>query len=129
MTASLADEIRAGHCGMANDAMVTAMLDVQRARDASLADALLRADERMPPVLIAGAGHVRKDAGVPVYLARRVPDKRTLSVAFLEVGGFAEPPLVELAAQYDFVWYTPRVDDLDPCDRFKEQLEKMKKPS
>jgi hypothetical protein len=40
-----------------------------------------------------------------------------------------EPPLVELAAQYDFVWYTPRVDDLDPCDRFKEQLEKMKKPS
>ena len=128
VTASLADEIRAGHCGMATDAMVTAMLDVQRARDATLADALLRANERMPAALIAGAGHARKDAGVPVYLARRAPDKHSLSVAFLEVGGFAEPPLVELAAQYDFVWYTPRVDDLDPCDRFKDQLEKMKKP-
>ncbi len=127
--ASLADEIRAGHCGMANDAMVDAMLDVQRVRDASLADALLRADERMPAVLIAGAGHVRKDAGVPVYLSRRAPDKRALAVAFLEVGGFEKPPLEELAPLYDFVWYTPRVDDLDPCDRFKEQLEKMKKPA
>ena len=126
VTASLADEIRAGHCGMANDAMVTAMLDVQRVRDASLADALLRANQEMPAVLIAGAGHVRKDAGVPVYLERRVPDERTLSVAFLEVGGFEEPPLAELSTQYDFVWYTPRVDDQDPCERFKEQLEKMK---
>jgi len=128
VTASLADEIRAGHCGMASDEMVTAMLDVQRVRDASLADALLRANERMPAVLIAGAGHVRRDAGVPVYLERRAPEKRALAVAFLEVGGFEVPPLAELAPQYDFVWYTPRADDLDPCERFKEQLEKMKKP-
>ena len=129
VTASLADEIRAGHCGMANDEMITAMLGIQRVRDASLADALLRADEHMPAVLIAGAGHVRRDAGVPVYLERRAPDKRALAVAFLEVGGLEEPPLAELAPQYDFVWYTPRIDDLDPCERFKEQLEKMKKGS
>ena len=25
----------------------------------------------------------------------------------------------ELVPLYDFVWFTPRVDDLDPCDRFK----------
>jgi hypothetical protein len=26
------------------------------------------------------------------------------------------------ALPYDFVWFTPRVDDLDPCERFAEQL-------
>jgi uncharacterized iron-regulated protein len=124
---SLGEEIRAGHCGMANDAMVDAMIDVQRVRDASLADALVRADETMPAVLIAGAGHTRKDRAVPLYLARRAPDKHVLAVAFFEVGREA-PPLDELAQAYDFVWFTPRVDDLDPCERFHEQLERMKHP-
>ena len=119
---SLADEIRQGHCGMANDAMVSAMIDVQRARDAAFADALVRSG--VPAVLIAGAGHVRRDRGGPLYLARREPDRRVLAIAFLEVG--REPPdREELAAAFDFVWWTPRLDDLDPCTRFKEELEKL----
>jgi len=107
---------------MATDAMVSAMIDVQRARDAAFADALVRSG--VPAVLIAGAGHVRRDRGVPLYLARREPDRRVLAIAFLEVG--REPPdREELAAAFDFVWWTPRLDDLDPCTRFKEELEKL----
>jgi uncharacterized iron-regulated protein len=119
---SLADEIRQGHCGMADDAMVTAMIDVQRARDAAFADALIRSG--VPGVLIAGAGHVRRDRGVPLYLGRRAPDRRVLVIAFMEVG--REPDRQELASAFDFVWWTPRVDDLDPCTRFKEQLERLR---
>jgi uncharacterized iron-regulated protein len=121
---SLADEIRAGHCGMADDAMVTAMIDVQQARDASLADALLRGG--VPSVLIAGAGHVRKDRGVPLYIARREPSRRVLSIAFLEDSERSPEEEQELLSAFDFLWFTPRVDDVDPCERFREQLEKMR---
>lgn len=27
----------------------------------------------------------------------------------------------------DFVWFTPRVDNDDPCSKFKEQLRRAKK--
>jgi hypothetical protein len=50
-----------------------------------------------------------------------------LAVAFIEVSEHATADLADLERAYDFLWFTPRVDDLDPCDRFKEQLEKMKK--
>lgn len=123
---SLAQEIRDGHCGMADDRMVNSMLDVQRARDATLADALLRS--AVPAVLIAGAGHARKDRAVPLYVARRAPERHVLSLAFVEVGRSpAEPDeLDELERAFDFVWFTPRVDDLDPCERFREQLERLR---
>lgn len=120
---SLAEEIREGHCGMANEAMVSSMIDVQRVRDATLADSLVRSG--VPAVLIAGAGHVRKDRGVPLYLGRRAPERRVLAIAFLEVGRAPEE-LQSLERAFDLIWWTPRVDDLDPCERFKEQLEKMK---
>src|SRR5262249_10288271 len=120
---SLADEIREGHCGMVADPhAIDAMIDVQRVRDATLADALVRVG--VPAVLIAGAGHVRKDRAVPLYLARRAPQRRVLAVAFIEVSAAATTDQPDLERAYDFLWFTPRVDDLDPCQRFKRELEK-----
>jgi len=29
---------------------------------------------------------------------------------------------------FDYVWFTPRVDESDPCEKFREQLEKMRAP-
>ncbi|MFI5317710.1 MAG: ChaN family lipoprotein [Myxococcota bacterium] len=120
---SLVQEIREGHCGVADDGMIAAMIDTQRVRDATLADALIRSP--IPAVLIAGAGHVRKDRAVPLYVARRAPERRVISIAFVEVGPDAAAR-AELARDFDFLWFTPRVDDLDPCDRFREELEKMR---
>ena len=122
---SLAQEIREGHCGMANDQMVESMIAIQRVRDATLADSLVRGGA--PAVLIAGAGHVRKDRAVPVYLGRREPERRVLSIAFREVSqGESEKVDDDYGTAFDFVWFTPRVDDLDPCERFKKELEKMR---
>jgi len=120
---SLADDIREGHCGMADPHAIDAMIDIQRVRDAALADALLRAG--VPAVLIAGAGHARKDRAVPLYVARRAPQRRVLAVAFVEVSERASADQADLERPYDFLWFTPRVDDLDPCEHFKKELEKM----
>ena len=131
---ALADEVRAAHCGMAPEAMVEAMLNVQRVRDAELADALLGAASADGGVLIAGAGHVRRDRGVPLYLARRAAQKSVLALAFSEVPsgpGDSEEP-AELASQlglaFDLVWFTPRVDDEDPCEHFRHELERLRAP-
>ena len=62
---------------MAPEAMVDAMIDVQRARDATLADVVARARRGATArVLIAGAGHVRRDRGAPLYLERRAPTQQ-----------------------------------------------------
>jgi hypothetical protein len=27
---------------------------------------------------------------------------------------------------FDLIWFTPRVDDEDPCEKFRDQLEKLR---
>jgi uncharacterized iron-regulated protein len=128
---AMAREIHAAHCGYAVGTQVDAMLLVQRARDAQMAESLAAAGEQHGAVLIAGAGHVRRDYGIPTYLASRTPEASVLSVAFLEVSqdkleptayvaGFARPTF-----PFDYVWFTPRVDDDDPCVAFEQQLKKL----
>jgi len=131
---ALVDEVREAHCGMAPETMIDVMIDVQRARDAGLADALLGASGSDGAVLIAGAGHVRRDRGVPLYLTQRAPGRSVLALSFVEVPGAAtesEDPLErasQLDSAFDLVWFTPRVDDEDPCLRFKHDLERMRAP-
>jgi hypothetical protein len=28
---------------------------------------------------------------------------------------------------FDYVWFTPRVDDEDPCEKFKSRFDQLKK--
>jgi uncharacterized iron-regulated protein len=131
--AALAEEIRAAHCGYASDESVEAMILVQRARDAQMAESLAAAGQQDGAVLIAGAGHVRRDYGIPIYLTSQAPGASVISVAFLEVSqGRLNPP--DYAARFrsqtlpfDYVWFTPRVDEDDPCAAFEEQLKKLRK--
>jgi uncharacterized iron-regulated protein len=129
---AMAEEIREAHCGHAPDDRVAAMIVVQRARDAAMAEAMLTAPQRDGVVLIAGDGHVRNDRGVPAYLRRNGPAARTVSVAFFEVSGrlttpegYAEPFGGRLP--FDYVWFTPAVDDEDPCETFRKSLERLKR--
>jgi hypothetical protein len=111
--------------------MVERMIEAQQARDAHLARALLdHASDGA--VLIAGNGHVRRDFGVPLHLARWAPDASVASVGLLEVSPGDETPGDALAhldggvIPFDYVWFTPRVDLVDPCERFREALEQMR---
>jgi uncharacterized iron-regulated protein len=110
----LEKDIAESHCGARPPPNILAgMVEAQRARDARMAAVL-----KNPSVLIAGAGHARRDRGVPLYIA----DGDVISIAFLEVQAgqtspqdyfddFASP------ASFDYVWFTPRAKREDPCGR------------
>jgi len=132
---ALAAQVRDAHCGMVPDAMIEPMIDIQRARDAALADAMLGAATRHGAVLIAGGGHASRDGAVPLYLERRAPQRVVFALAFVEAPRDAEGAGEDLAQRaaalgegFDVIWVTPRVDDEDPCSRFRHDLERMRKP-
>jgi uncharacterized iron-regulated protein len=112
------------HCNMLPDAIVPGMVLAQRARDATLAEALLDPGPD-GAVLIAGDGHVRRDLGVPAYLRAMRPGESIVSVGLLEVEAGKTDPEAYLTdsaggeSQYDFVRFTPRWDRPDPCEKFK----------
>jgi uncharacterized iron-regulated protein len=112
---SMQDELRAAQCGEAPAHELIGMVRVERARDAMMADRLAATAGTGGGVLIAGNGHVRKDRGVPWYLARLRPGARSVSIGLLEVQDDAREPALGLP--YDYVWYTARVDDRGaPCE-------------
>ena len=128
----LNQEIDAAHCGYANKEMIEAMAYAQFARDAHLAREMSAAGEVDGAVLIAGAGHARSDRAVPFHLRRMAPGRAIISLAFLEVSA-GENAATAYAAPFggdtlpfDYVWFTPRVDIRDACERFEEQLKKMR---
>jgi len=116
-------EMRDSHCGKLPDAVLPAMVTAQRARDATMANGMQAAHDGA--ILIAGAGHVRTDRGVPIYLAARAAGATIASVAFVEVhtGGTTAPDYAErFGAErlpFDYVWFTRRADDVDHCARFE----------
>jgi uncharacterized iron-regulated protein len=122
-------ELRDSHCGQVPDTAIDRMADVQWARDARIAASLARAGQRDGAVLIAGAGHVRRDRGVPVHLARQAPDASIASVAFAEADAAAVKPgdyaqrFGSDTLPFDYVWFTPKVDADDPCEKLKKATE------
>ena len=129
---AMTEEIRGSHCGHAPEDRVGTMIVAQRARDAQMAEALVTAPGNDGAVLIAGDGHVRNDYGVPAYLRRIDPSARIVSVALVEVvatraniEGYAERFGGRLP--FDYVWFTPAVDDEDPCEKFRKSLDRLRR--
>lgn len=117
---ALLGELRASHCGHLPDKYLAPMALAQHARDAQLAQVLARAGAKDGAVLIAGAGHARGDRGVPYYLKLEAPDSSVMSLAFREVQSGQKEPAAYTANEgpFDFVWFTPRASDEDPCAAF-----------
>ncbi len=125
LNAEIREVLRRSHCDLLPDPAIEPMLLVQRARDGALAAAMLSADDAGADgvVLIAGAGHTRRDFAVPSILATRKPGAQILSVALAEVD-----PELKSPAQYgrlnlyDFTIFTPRADLTDHCAELAEQM-------
>ena len=115
--ASLDAEIKASHCGMLPDTLVPAMSLAQRVKDAFMADVM--ASQPMGAILIAGNGHVRNDRGVPFELAALRPGAPITTISFVEVDDSADPTTYAAEQPADFLVFTPRVDDEDPCAKFR----------
>lgn len=133
--AALRQEIIEVHCNQLPDSMIDPMVRVTAAKDGFMADTLVRgarAEGADAAVLIAGNGHTRADRGVPWYLRHRAPAAAIVTLGLLEVApGEGEPGAYAAsfgaeALPFDFVWFTPRVDDQDPCATYAEQLRRAK---
>jgi uncharacterized iron-regulated protein len=126
-SASLAQELRDSHCGQLPEAALPRMSNVQWARDAHMAAAM--ADSAAGAVLIAGAGHVRSDRGVPWHLRHLAPWRSLVVIAFVEVDeSKREVAAYALAEKFEYAWFTARVDDADPCARFRDSLQRLRRP-
>jgi len=129
----MADEIRSSHCGYAAEDRLETMLIIQWARDARMADRMITAGRHDGMVLVVGAGHTRTDYGIPTHLRTNAREQTLISLAFLEVQGSKTVPeayAVGFARDmlpFDYVWFTPRRTNLDPCEEFKTQLEQLNK--
>ena len=100
-----------GHCGhRPSPAILSGMVGAQRARDARMAATLDAAVG--PVVLIAGAGHVRRDRAVPRHLAEPA---RALAVGLVEVREGQTAPASYDSAGFDVLWFTASKQRSDPC--------------
>lgn len=127
--ARLRAELESAHCGLLPDAALSPMIDVQAARDRSLADAMVAAGGTGGAVLIAGRGHVRNDWGVPFVLRHIVPNKSVVSIGLVETNG-GETGFRDYLDEdtdrmpFDFVVFTDRVDRGDVCAGLEKKMEK-----
>jgi len=105
---------RIAHCNALPEEMLPRMVDVQRLRDAVIADAARQAlaETGGPVVVITGNGHARDDWGAPFLLRRAQPDIAVFTLGQGEAG--SEPQ-----GGFTFVSDAPSVDRGDPCDAFK----------
>ncbi len=126
LAAHIAD-IQAAHCGLLPERALAPFALTQYARDAHMARAMT--DHRPAGggvILIAGAGHVRTERGVPHHLARFANGARMVALAFVEteeveVGApAAASPPTDLP--YDIAWFTARIESNDGCNKMREKM-------
>ncbi len=103
---ALAADIEGSHCGMINAATANRMALAQVARDQAMAAAVERHADR-GALLLAGNGHVRTDAGVPLWLTPATR-ARSEAIGLLERGASGR-------GQYDRVLLTAAQERPDPC--------------
>jgi len=117
------EEMFESHCELIPREQLGPMVTMQRARDARMADALLRgAEARGQAVLVAGSGHARRP-DVPELLERAgTARSATLSIGFLEVD--PEPRRLEdpEVQGFDVAVFTATAEREDPCERLRRRL-------
>jgi uncharacterized iron-regulated protein len=127
LLAAMDREIADAHCGFLDAGRTRPFTRIQLLRDARFAEALRQGAARSESaVLIAGAGHARRDRGVPLHLQRAgIKPRDFFSLGIIEVSENENAPLSYGAAYgtdhlpFDAVWFTPRQARKDPCEKFK----------
>jgi len=117
-------EIYRNHCELMPRETLEPMVNVQLARDASMANAMLKHRTEQGAILIAGGFHVRKDLSVPLHLSARQPELTQSIVLLAEVQADKNSPAdYSNAQQADYLWLTPRQNDIDYCAQMRAHME------
>ncbi|EBA16470.1 hypothetical protein RSK20926_22134 [Roseobacter sp. SK209-2-6] len=109
-----ADQL-ANHCNAMPVEMLPILVDIQRLRDAKLAQVAERAyfETGGPVVVITGNGHARKDHGLFVYLSKAQPRLDLRAFGQAEEGG--------IQGDFDVTLSSPGITRPDPCLAFSKQ--------
>lgn len=116
----LVDNMGGAHCGKLRDELREGLTRGQRLKDALMVDSAI-SSVGQGIVAIVGSSHARRDIGLPLYFLSRAPSAKILSVGFVEVSpGVTNPDVYQTGsatgeAPYDVIWFTPRLDRVDPC--------------
>jgi uncharacterized iron-regulated protein len=108
--------IQEGHCNMLPIQAIDPMVRGQIARDVWMANVVNNVKNQMV-ILIAGNGHVRKDAGVFQWLT---PENQSKT----QVHGYVEQADKSDANWYDHVHVIPTIEREDPCRVFEKNRSK-----
>lgn len=121
-------QIEDSHCGALPKEAFNGMAFAQRYRDAHLADAVLKAvQQNGSAILIAGTGHARTDRAVPWYIRKRAPEKKVVSVMFVEVENDNDDPETYVPRDpdgltaADFLVFTQPAERADPCEKMRKK--------
>ncbi len=117
---NLREDLDRGHCGQASPRMIEMMVNAQIFKDRWMSHRI-EIDPMEKAIVIAGNGHVRKDYGMPNHLNAGV-----LSLGLIEVEADRVVVSDYSPARFDYLLFTPRLDTLDPCEKYKRSLEQMK---
>jgi uncharacterized iron-regulated protein len=112
LIAGQSEAIDEGHCRMLPKQAIGGMVNAQVARDVWMAKTI-QEHARLPVILLAGNGHIRKDIGVFRWLN---PEQRLRT----EVIAFSEAEAPVNSAIFDKVTKLAQVDRPDPCLAFKK---------
>lgn len=119
---TIQQQVYESHCKTMPLEHMTPMVNIQIARDASMASAMINMfSDKQHAILIAGNFHSRKDLGVPLHLnALRTASStlNTTTLLLLEV----EAGMTDLGDYAyadnrvtDYVWFTPKYTEKDYC--------------
>jgi uncharacterized iron-regulated protein len=111
----LSRQLDQAHCGKLPVSRQKSMLDIQLARDASMAYAMLTA-KTPRRLLITGGQHARKDMGVPRHLDVFGRASRTLLLVEVQPGKTDWRDYLPVTGKVDYLWFTPRMTDRNYCD-------------
>jgi uncharacterized iron-regulated protein len=123
--AILVRDLIQAHCGLLFSQDMDSLVLTQRTRDAIMAARLEASDAGAGTLLLSGYGHARGDRGVPYLLDELRRGGELISVMFASVKEELASPsdyrqwFGSDRLPFDYVWFTPRVDDEDPCDRLR----------
>lgn len=112
--------MQSAHCDALPEEMLPGMVEVQRLRDASLADAALWA--RMltgaegQVVVITGSGHADRERGMPAKVALADPE-----VPVIVLGQLEGAPEEADGDSFDMVMLAPAPEREDPCAAFLDR--------
>ena len=125
------------HCGWNDPKLISNLYETWLERNDAMAQsiaAMAQADAGQPVVMIIGAGHTRHNLAVVERVQHLLPSAAQLNLGYQELAhkpqaaaDYYQTVTTEgrsFAPAHEYLWFTPRSSFEDPCERFKEQLQK-----